>query len=156
MGSIPHTTPVPVLLHYLGLQDPLLLLSHPLPQRLPGQVHGRQGARMGCLLLNQTLGEKALQEGRKERGGTAWGLSTGRTVSLERCDSSSSPFPLRESQPILLMPCPKFMPVLQPSQLGVKQKPQRTVSFTAGRDQDVLETHLLEAAAWRSDCWQQL
>lgn len=50
-----------VLLHCLGFQDPLLLLSHPFPQQLLGQLHRRQGARMGCLL----------QQGRKERGGTA-------------------------------------------------------------------------------------
>lgn len=52
--------------------------SETLPQQLPGQLHRRQGARMGCLLLNQTLSAKVLQEGRKERGGTAWGLSTRR------------------------------------------------------------------------------
>lgn len=147
----------------LGFQDPLLLLSHPIPQWLLGQQHRRQGAKMGCLLLNQTLSAKVLQEGRKKRRGDSLEAVNRKSrdgsmnsKSLERCDSSSSPFPLWESQPMLSMPCPKFMPVLQPSQLGVKQKPQRTVSFTAGRDQDVLERHLLEAAAWHWDCWQQL
>lgn len=70
---------------------------------------------MDCLLLNQTLSAKVLQEGRKEReGGQLGGCQREELrrqheqLSLERCDSSSSPFPLRESQPILLLPCPKF------------------------------------------------
>lgn len=67
------------------------------------------------------------------------------TARLGRCDSSSPPSPLGKSQPVLLKSCPNFMPVLQPSQLCMKQKPQRTVSFAAGRDQDF----------WRHICWKQ-
>lgn len=46
---------------------------------------------------------------------------------------------------MLLKPCPNFVPVLQPSQLCVKQEPQRTVSFAVGRDQDF----------WRHISWKQ-
>lgn len=102
---------------------------------------------MGCLLLHRTLSAKRAE---RKAGGTAWRLSMERTVCactarLGRCDSSSSPSPLGQSQPILLKPCPNFVPVLQPSQLCVKQEPQRTVSFAAGRDQDF----------WRHISWKQ-
>jgi len=68
-----------------------------------------------------------------------------RTACLGRRSSSSSPSPLWESQPMLLKPCPNLVPSLQPSQLCMKQEPQRTVSFAAGRDQDF----------WRHICWKQ-
>lgn len=54
-------------------------------------------------------------------------------------------FPSWESQPLLLKPCPNLVPALHPSQLRVKQEPQRTLSSTTGRDQ----------GSWRHICWKQ-
>lgn len=80
------------------------------------------------------LGGWQREELRREHEQHVWGDAT-----------PSSPSPLGESQAILLKPCPNSVPVLQPSQLCVKQEPQRTVSFATGRDQDV----------WRHICWKQ-
>lgn len=81
-----------VLLHCLGIQDPLLLLSHPFPQQLLGQLHGRQGARIAACYRRAERKEGGQLEGCQREETAA------RTVSLERCDSSSSPFPLWEIQ----------------------------------------------------------
>lgn len=64
------------------------------------------------------------------------------TACLGRCDSSSSPSALGESQRILSKPCPNLVPVLQ---LCVKHEHQRTVSVASGRDRGF----------WRHICWKR-